>query len=364
MGLLRVVLAVSVIAGHVGGWWPGVFRGIRGDAAVELFFVISGFYMALILQNTYVGRTRAFFTNRFLRIFPEYWLIALLTLVGYLSTGTDYYSQLFHSVPAIAQIVLTIANTTIWLSDTVMFLQVHDGVVAFGPYSDSNPELHLLLLVPQAWTLAVELCFYLLAPTLVRLPSRTLLTIAGAALTVKFAAAGIAMQLPDPWSNRFVPFELAYFILGILLNRVTATHRTGLESALQRGVVRSLVASFPVILFAVTPVINRQFITLGFVASEYFFPLTIVAIGSAMLPLLFVRSSTSRVDRRIGDYSYPLYVSHMFSLMSAHQASERLGVPFGLTAIMCIVAIAHLLVLIGALIERKRAVIRTSVSRR
>jgi hypothetical protein len=47
--------------------------------AVEAFFVISGFYMALVLTERYDGHVGSFYRARALRIFPMYW--ALLALV-------------------------------------------------------------------------------------------------------------------------------------------------------------------------------------------------------------------------------------------------------------------------------------------
>ena len=47
---------------------------IRGYVSVQVFYIISGFYMALILNTKYVGpgSYRVFIANRLLRIFPAY----------------------------------------------------------------------------------------------------------------------------------------------------------------------------------------------------------------------------------------------------------------------------------------------------
>ena len=56
MGLLRSLLALSVVSAHYGlpipllGFVP--FRG-HGGFSVTIFFVLSGFYMALILEAKY-----------------------------------------------------------------------------------------------------------------------------------------------------------------------------------------------------------------------------------------------------------------------------------------------------------------------
>ena len=56
---------------------PG-FAGVRfatigATEAVELFFLVSGFYMAMVLNERYVGRGSywLFASNRVLRLYPQ-----------------------------------------------------------------------------------------------------------------------------------------------------------------------------------------------------------------------------------------------------------------------------------------------------
>lgn len=71
MGTLRFLLAISVYLVHSHDLWGGI-RFVKAGIAVEAFFIISGFYMALILSEKYLGNTgyRLFYINRFLRLFP------------------------------------------------------------------------------------------------------------------------------------------------------------------------------------------------------------------------------------------------------------------------------------------------------
>ena len=52
MGTVRLFLAIAVIAFHTG---IGKSFPIDGREAVVLFYLISGFYMAMILNTKYVG---------------------------------------------------------------------------------------------------------------------------------------------------------------------------------------------------------------------------------------------------------------------------------------------------------------------
>jgi len=57
MGLLRVLLAITVFMAHApqAGLTYGL-TGFGGSNAVEIFFLISGFYIARILDKSYYAR--------------------------------------------------------------------------------------------------------------------------------------------------------------------------------------------------------------------------------------------------------------------------------------------------------------------
>lgn len=76
MGLFRLVLAFCVVLAH-GLNLP--IPAARADVAVQTFYIVSGFYMALVLTEKYRDFSTYFF-NRLLRIYPAYFLVALATV--------------------------------------------------------------------------------------------------------------------------------------------------------------------------------------------------------------------------------------------------------------------------------------------
>ena len=80
MGILRTLLAISVVISHTES--IAGFRFVGGMMAVQVFFMISGFYMAMILSQKYVGKGSylLFITNRFYRLFPIFWTILIITI--------------------------------------------------------------------------------------------------------------------------------------------------------------------------------------------------------------------------------------------------------------------------------------------
>ena len=82
MGTLRFILALSVAYGHSGDFLG--FPLIPGDTAVQSFYAISGFYMALVLNEKYRPGSSTYFlfiSNRFIRLFPVYATVLCLTLL-------------------------------------------------------------------------------------------------------------------------------------------------------------------------------------------------------------------------------------------------------------------------------------------
>src|SRR5262245_24765333 len=68
MGLIRLVLALSVVVWHMPG---ATWKLLNAAVAVLCFFIISGFYMALVL-NTKYDNAKDFYVARVVRLYPAY----------------------------------------------------------------------------------------------------------------------------------------------------------------------------------------------------------------------------------------------------------------------------------------------------
>jgi peptidoglycan/LPS O-acetylase OafA/YrhL len=81
VGLIRVMLAYSIVLGHSASV-HGYFI-VPTNAAVTLCFIVSGFYMAMVLAEKYTGenRLRQFYSNRVLRLYPTYF-ISVASMIG------------------------------------------------------------------------------------------------------------------------------------------------------------------------------------------------------------------------------------------------------------------------------------------
>jgi peptidoglycan/LPS O-acetylase OafA/YrhL len=285
LGILRLLLALSVLVGHLPGAELPVLHGTGGIVAVESFFMVSGFYMALVLRRTYAHSARRFWANRALRIFPTYWACAA---VGLLIFGPAAWLAGLAALPAPAGALVGLSNVTIVGQDLTLFATTQGGTLAFTPNFWNDPApLWGFLLVPQAWSLSLELVFYLLAPGLVRLRSRTLVLIVIGSIALRLAL-GWAGLTNDPWSYRVMPVELGLFVGGILAFRLYESERARIAPGLALGIILALASGMDGPIGAILP------------------PWAFYGLIAILLPSLFGWSG--RGARLLGDLSYPVYL--------------------------------------------------------
>ena len=200
--------------------------------AVKIFFIISGFYMALILSQKYgsvSGGLRAFAINRFLRLYPLYavvlvftigWYLARLALLGDRAPTSGIFEMRSYLngwqmlgvwLSNISLIGLDFVCSWHWSPDSG-FLFLHSSG---HETQSSNVFLGSAVWVIQAWSISMEILFYLCAPLLARLRTCTL---AG----VIIASIGVDYWLSSSLGRTtyfFAPAQLYLFATGMMLYR-------------------------------------------------------------------------------------------------------------------------------------------------
>jgi peptidoglycan/LPS O-acetylase OafA/YrhL len=362
MGLLRLLLAAMVIFVHAGSL-PG-FPTMGGSLAVQTFYMISGFYMALILNEKYVTQPdayRLFITNRLLRLMPIYYVVVSLTLLtGIAMTLTlgqpeleffravrDNYDRL--SGLNIASLAFT--NLTLIGQDWLSFLSLDPATGTFvftSDFSRSTTNLNSLLVVQPGWTISLELTFYMVAPFLVRRPGWVLMLVIVASAAIRFSLRHFAHFDTMAWSYRFFPSELMYFVAGSLTYKAYRKLKTKTLPAW----LCPLAFGLTLVYTCVFGIVHQQFEHLGLPAglSSALYRLTIVFC----LPLVFLYTKHSRLDTKIGELSYPLYIVH-FLVWEALTAWKIGGTYVNLYTLGLSIGIAYgLNRLIGERVERVR----------
>ncbi len=195
MGLFRLFLASLVLISHLGISIAGINPGV---SAVVVFYLLAGSVVARLWRRRpgqgLVAGALWFYHDRAWRILPLYFFCMAIALLVWLLGAT---SPFLSRPPQAAE---WLANLTIIPLNYYMF----SGVDAFT-------------LLPPAWSLGVELQFYLLVPLLLGFP--LLAGIAGVLSLLVFALAQLGWLNTDIFGYRLLAGVGFVFLAGTLLGQ-------------------------------------------------------------------------------------------------------------------------------------------------
>ncbi len=339
-----------------------------GRNAVQLFYIISGFLISYVLVERRSYRTlRGFYINRYLRLYPVYGVVAVATLAFFAAEALRYHGPpveffaIYRAAPPAADALLLVSNLFLLGQDWVMFSAVeHHSFVLGTDFTQSEIPLWQGLIAPQAWTLGVELTFYLVAPfILTRRAAIYSVLILSIALRAYFVYIGLGRR--DPWTYRFFPTELALFLIGALAHQILLPWyrrilKDRISIAASIGTYVLVAMSFCYFLVPIREIYKEAALFGSFIL---------------VLPLTFIFQNGHSRDGAIGDLSYPIYIGHVLAIwvtsaaLDAIRDATHLDSPL-LTASCCVTAsLVFALVLnsyIAAPFERVRARFRSQSS--
>jgi len=304
MGILRILLAIAVVLAHSGPIFG--FSYLDGTMAVQSFFIVSGFYMSMILTEKYKGADSyvLFISNRLLRLFPTYLFVALLTLISVFvipEVGFPRTIQTdFKDLTLLSRLYVIAVNLLLVGQDTAMFLGLNStGALHFTTnFVHSKPMVFMFLLCPQAWSLSLELIFYFIAPFLVRKKISFILFVMLLSLTLRLWIYHQGL-FADPWTYRFFPTELFYFLLGCISYRIYG-YIKNMEKFNKVGSIALWALLLLICVF--------NYIAVPYTIKQSMFYL----IFAAAIPFVFNYTKKLKFDRFIGELSYPIYLTHFF----------------------------------------------------
>lgn len=224
MGVIRFLLAFAVVGAHVGALPYTVPLGSL--LAVQGFYVISGFLIAMVWDRKYQllpNGLLLFYANRAARIYLIYWVVLAISVavaIGVRLLIRDWPSYITIRPPHGLGLYSLFTNLWIFGSSQAYWLGFDGSLYYTMDYTSSPYPVWRTMTLGPAWTLDLELTFYLLAPFLVKLRLRTIFAIIAVSFAARFSWYAMGHNV-DPWNYRFFPFEIGLFVLGIAAYRIS-----------------------------------------------------------------------------------------------------------------------------------------------
>lgn len=255
-----------------------------GRQAVVLFFIMSGFYMAMVLKSKYTGRRgiSTFYISRYIRLWPGY--LASLILAGILNNTFVKIADRIQDCSIPTKLLVWFSNIFILGAD--FFFSIRSGDLYLDPFILSPKSNGLSYLVNHPiFTVAIELMFYLLAPFFIRnIKSIFIVFAIATAYHIGLSLTGNANEFfrYHAFSASFFYFALGgmafHFYQDFKNNRVKYSHFLMVAASV-----------------LICPLMYYNWAILGFVF---------------MIPVLFELTKRSKIDRFLGDLSFLVYILH------------------------------------------------------
>jgi peptidoglycan/LPS O-acetylase OafA/YrhL len=303
-------LAICVAIAHLRSSPLPFGMNILAQNAVMIFFIISGFYIAMILNKTYqgAGSTKAFYFSRFFRLWPIYFIITLCAMYASvpLPNSDQNPSALIWkeiadgTMPIRVAIGILFSNFFMFFHDLEYYFSsdISHGFKLIQGFN-GGPGLTIYDFVRPGWSLGVEICFYLIAPFIIR-NMRAIIIVATTSLLINLYWIHVEAKF-EPWRCMFFPSVVYLFMMGAMSYHVFLGgwfRKINWKDVL-------LVLLMCVVLKFVSDKINAD-------RPVYFaFEPLKFAYYALAIPLLFTITKNWRWDRFVGELSYPLYLSHV-----------------------------------------------------
>ncbi len=282
LGYYRLFLAYIVALSHI-QFAIGAFN--PGEVAVVSFFLLSGYVMTGLIDKHYgdfrkVGR---FYVDRALRLYPQFLLYSLATIIA-----ADHFGLRHRWMPCPP----SLASALVQLTMLPLTLQ----------------ERFHNLMMPQSWSLSLEMMFYFIFPFVLISGKRFAVALWSATI---FMFGYFGALSPDWFDYRLPPGVLFIFILGSWIYRPERVRgRTLLVCAFLFAAALLLSAT---LVYPRRPVVCDVLIGL--------------IVGLPALLALSKARNLGPGDRLAGDLSYGVFLNHYLILSALKQLTPEASAP-------------------------------------
>ncbi|AMH16006.1 acyltransferase [Citrobacter sp. FDAARGOS_156] len=260
LGVYRLILALLVLLSHCGYQFIGYNQGVT---AVVSFFIISGYVITKLINAKFRGVDciTLFYIDRAMRLFPQF--VFYLALTSFLYIAFDGIEKLSISQFLVNLSILPLNGFAVFMNDYII--------------------------VPQSWSLGLELQFYLLIPFILLSGKSFLFSIVSLVL---FVPAYLGIINTDYFGYRMISGTLFIFLIGNLM----AERKFKLMISLYALSLAFFIASFFTELHTYS--FNKEV-------------LSGILIGVPIVFALFKINIKNNIDKLAGDLSYGVYLNHL-----------------------------------------------------
>ncbi len=304
LGVIRFVLAMMVLMNHL--WLPTA--NIIGAHAVTGFYIVSGYLMTKVINEVYVGDggILRYLANRALRIYPMY-LLVLLTSLAFVAIWPNYFQ-----VYSLIRIPIGGAE---WFSN-----------LSLWRLTDSPT-----IIIPPAWSLYVEVFFYLVIAFIGGSRGMVVLWFLASLLyTAWMVANGYS------FADRYYPLGAAslFFSTGAIIYFLAKEGRQYFFDLFSAPIIYGLLALFVIFPVAIGELCGGRH-WLGYYGASALFAILFTALVAKN------QLSGGRIDEFLGGLAYPVFLTHFFAaglvnLLTGNRFSVTGHANFILATLVCL----------------------------
>ncbi len=284
-GLYRTLLALAVAAHHL------ISIPIIGHYAVHGFFILSGYLMTYVMNNSYgysYNGVKSFAKNRFLRLYPSYWAILVIS-IGIVMYWGGEQSQIYR------KFIYIPSELSEWIQNsTLIFINVF-------------PSVAIPRLSPPAWALTIELIFYLLIA--IGISKTKNLTLVWLIMSVIYMAVTHFADLGYGYRYSIVFAGTLPFSVGATIYHFREQLCTIFQSISKPIPITVLFLCFVFNSFLAAEIRHfhwgRSLFYLSFYINYLINTLLVISLINGRFPLV-----SKKLDQKLGDFSYPIYLFH------------------------------------------------------
>lgn len=303
-GYLRFFLAFLVMLSHLGVRFYTLNPGV---IAVVVFYILAGFVVSHLYTEIFAQRKNKlvlFYRDRFLRIYPMYLYVLILTIIFLLITS--FGNPKFTFLNMFNNLTIIPLNYYMYIDSTVL----------------TNPKWWL---IPPAWSLGTELQAYLFLP-FVFIYKRVKIILALLSLFV-YIIANFSIINPDYFGYRLLVGVFFIFLLGSSIQGYKKNDKI-------------FIYSVWILLLLLVPVLSY---TGSF--SPTYTKETLIGLLFGMPLVLFLSKTKKKLlfNTFFGALSYGFFLSHFLAIWILKYSNLASKIPFyhicQVTAISLFIAI-------------------------